>query len=791
MIIKYGSRTLFGRKSKQGKSSGPSKGLLPEGGRSSKEVTGSSLLGDLTSLHGLYDFLNPYIPVEVLKFITLQAVINPDMSQARKNAIRLGNNGHKVRIHMKTKRDRVARAAHERINAKAPHLCEHTHGVDGLFNDLFNQQMIGGPISGEAVIEKSFKGVDKVVLVPTPTIRFKLEEGRYQAYQFLGEVGGNLSGIPLNPLTYTYIATDRMEHSPYALPPFISALEPLVVQKDMFTNIRVMVKKLGLLGLNVVKVKRLQRIKNESETAWAQRNQAFIKEVANGLSNNYYKGILVLPEEQELANHKLTGDARGVSEVVKMIEEQVFSGLCQDPALGGRSYSTTETYAGVVYEVLLALLGNMRQAVKRFMEKVYMLDLSLFGLPVDGVSIVFNPDKSLNPNTETLGQRYKLMNTLDKAKSGMISPDVAAQEEGYSEWDSPDKLEAMSTATASQMAGGVTLDLEFDRSEGQYVYRYPFHDLDSYKTDEKGEDDKTANKAERKLQEWITKALTKELPYFDDLNAQAVVDWAVDFARDNLEAISEDSTVLFDALREHLKGIPAYKEILENKEYKEASRKTTFDAAQYFKEIDLSVFGGNKPSVKIRFGDGDKKAAEMHETVKRIYASRFLDDKTFGTEMRKFAEDFFKKGESVQNGWTDEVEKEFIRRFGYALEGDLHSQMRLIVESHLGRIQSYSRVEQMYEGGIKKSRIIVAPGCCKEICEPMRDKEFIVADVRKVIQSGFVNAETPEAALEFIKQTTLKKEDTDLSIEDLVASGKGFPKYHPHCRCINQGVINK
>jgi len=790
VIIKWGNKTLWGKTASRSNNNGPSRGLLPEGGRSSKEVTGTSLLGDLTALHGLYDFLNPYIPIEVLKYITLLSVINPDLSQARKNAMRLGNNGHKVLINTKNPGSRIVKAAQERINERAPHLCEHTHGVDGLFNLLFNQQMVGGPISAEAVIEKGFKGIEKVVMVPTSTIRFKLEDGRYNAYQVLGEVGGNIAGILLNRLTYSYIATDRMEHSPYALPPFISALEPLVIQKDIFQNIRYMVKKLGLLGLNVVKVKRLQRERNESQEKWIARNQQFIKEVAQGLSANYYKGILVLPDDQELANHSLTGDARGVSDIVRMIEEQVFSGLSQDPAMAGRSYSTTETYAGVVYHTLLAQLGNMRQAIKRFMEKVYMLDLWLCGIPVDGVSLQFKADKRLNPNSETLADRYHLMNSLDKARSGMVSPDAAAQEEGYSEFYDIKKLENAPVSPAS-MSGHVT-EFDFDRGLGQYVFVRHSINLDRYKgDDDRKDDDKKANKVERKLQEWVTKALTKEFPFFEGLKAREVIDWAVDFARDNLEEISQDSTVFFEAIREHLKEIPAYKNILKDKGYKEASKKTTFDAARYFKEIDLSVFGDYKPKVEIRFGDGDKKAAEMHEAVKRLYASRFLDDKSFGTEMRAFAEDFFKKGESVQNGWTEKAEREFIRRFGAALEGDLHSQMRLIVESHFGRIQSYSRVEQLYTGGIKKSRIIVAPGCCSEICEPMRDKEFVVSDVRAIIQKGFINADTPDAALEFIKKTTLTKEDTDLPIEDLVASGKGFPKYHPHCRCTNQGVIEK
>jgi hypothetical protein len=69
----------------------------------------------------------------------------------------------------------------------------------------------------------------------------------------------------------------------------------------------------------------------------------------------------------------------GVYELNRMSEEQVFSGMGTYPAFHGRTDSTTETFADVVYYMLTAQVANMQRVVKRRQELTYMLDLGSAG----------------------------------------------------------------------------------------------------------------------------------------------------------------------------------------------------------------------------------------------------------------------------------------------------------------------------------------------------------------------------------------------------------------------------
>jgi hypothetical protein len=788
-------------------------GLLPPDGRSSVDVgdIGSGLLGALENMSAYYSYLEPTIPLNVLKYITLISIVNADLSQAVKNARLLGNNGHRIIITAKS--TRIHEAAKLRLSDLARNIDPLSAGVDGFINMCFDQLMVPGALSAEAVIAPNMKSVEKVVTVPTFSIRFKYEDSQFRKYQETGNIGGKNWLAPLNELTYSYLAIARAEGSPYAMPPFISALEPLLMQKSIFENVKYMLKKIGLLGLNILTVARLQREQGESLEKWRQRNQTHINDVAKSVHNNYNKGILVLPEGQTCENKPLTQDARGVTEIIQAIEQQVFSGIGADPALFGRSYSTTETYAGVVYNMLLNSLGNMRRLIATFLEKVYMLDLTLNGIPVDNVKLLFNEDKRLDPNTEALAERYRLKNTLDKVNSGMIEPDQGAQEQGYESWYDEEKLKDLNVNPGSE-----TLAFQFDRGLQQYIHLKPAHELHEFTrikpchgltrtdTDNKNKNNPVrecpcssvakpfhmqhteAEQAEEKLNEWIVEYMARVLPYFDEMQSEKVIDWAADYVEKNAQKLKDNPGLFIDDLKQYLGELESYKQIKENKEFGETLEKVHTDMGKFLKTIDLSVFGDNKPKVSIQFGDGDLKAAIMNKRCDNIYFSRFLDNPQFGTQIRAFMSKFFERGESVFGGWTDEIKKDFMVQFGGAIKADLRSQMRLIVESGAGRLQTYSRFEQLYEGGILKAVILVFPGCCS-ICSSFEGVEVEVARVRNIIREGFVNASSPEAALEFIKSTSVTKDDFGVSVEDLLNSGRGFPKYHPHCKCTIRGII--
>ena len=74
----------------------------------------------MDSYFNFYDVINPYVPVEILKYLTIMSIVNPDVCQAVKNWVNIGNTGHKVII--SDKQTRRVDLAIDRINEKAYHL---------------------------------------------------------------------------------------------------------------------------------------------------------------------------------------------------------------------------------------------------------------------------------------------------------------------------------------------------------------------------------------------------------------------------------------------------------------------------------------------------------------------------------------------------------------------------------------------------------------------------------------------------------------------------------------------
>jgi hypothetical protein len=158
-------------------------------------------------------------------------------------------------------------------------------------------------------------------------------------------------------------------------------------------------------------------------------------------------------------------------------EEQVFSGLGTYPAFHGRTDSTTETFADVVYYLLTAQVGNMQRVVKRRQERTYMLDLRLGGIDVDSVSLNFNKAHSRNALQEAQTEEQRFQTVLEKVKVGLITPDEGARELGEENWFDEEKIfgdampPAVPVTNQDNKQQKRTLTLVFNKQTQQYRYQ--------------------------------------------------------------------------------------------------------------------------------------------------------------------------------------------------------------------------------------------------------------------------------------------------------------------------------
>jgi hypothetical protein len=365
--------------------------------------------------------IQPKIPYQFIEFIEELTLTVPDFSQTVKRTQQLGNTGHYVEFSGLSKsKEEEANKAIELMASSV-----YTAGIDGLVNTLFRQILVTGSISIEFVPDIKLEKIEKVVIVPTKTIRFYYDGENYLPYQETTE-----GKTFLNTYQYSYIPLLQYEDSPYSIPPFLSALNLARMQKNSIGDLQNIIKKYGLLGFVFAK-RKIPYNSNMGEEEYKSYLQKELIKFAENFRANFSSGAAVSYDDVDIQHHSITDNTNGAEKIFQMIEQQIASGLDIDPSLLGRTYSTTETYAGVVYHAFLSNLNNIRRLIKRVLEKIYYTHLILQGFQLDRVTVTFNPDKSLNPKADAEVEKINVETVILKLNAGIIDYDTAARELGY------------------------------------------------------------------------------------------------------------------------------------------------------------------------------------------------------------------------------------------------------------------------------------------------------------------------------------------------------------------------
>ena len=313
----------------------------------------------------------------------------------------------------------------------------------GLGLDVIGQIARGGAASVEWVLNKEENKVNRAVLVPIDDIRFKSRtDGSYYPIQWipmkeLGKPGNSKAKetpgeLSLDYPTYKYVPLETVGGSPYGMPPFISILKKLQTQDNIMENIDDITKKLGLLGFVSVMADAPPKTPGESESAYSTRLQTNADDWAKRFNDNMSKGMVFgYRDLMEMNYNAVAGDARGVQQVVQVLEEQIISGFKQDPAMFGRTYSTTETYAGVVYDKFINMLEHYMTIVSTVMKTGIMMQLRFSAIRVKNLGIVYEPPKSLTAKVDAEAERIRCETTILKRDNGIIDQVQAAREMGY------------------------------------------------------------------------------------------------------------------------------------------------------------------------------------------------------------------------------------------------------------------------------------------------------------------------------------------------------------------------
>lgn len=400
-------------------------------------MTDSVLLGEkdktlrdqARSANNFLDGINPSYPIEFLDLIPKLILTTPDLRQAASRSVHLANTGLTFRLVGASKRTQEAADIEIRSLLDAH---------PGIINRLLFQTVSLGAVSAEAVPAMDLSGVEEIRIVPVRRIRFRkaIVQNRERYVPLELRQDGLLH--TLNTEQYLYEALETEEDSPYAIPPFFAALHNVFIQKDGTSNIRKILAKVGLLGFLAMLRDKPRVMPGEDPASYAARLRDELKKFREQSAERIRSGVLYGYNDIKVQHSTVAGDARGFDTVWQANEEQIASGIDFDPALLGRSYSTTETYATVVFTALMAKLRNTRYPTERALKRFVSLHLRLRGYRFDRISADWGEDASMDPQGDATAERereaareIRERSIMARVDAGIIGIDQAAKEMGY------------------------------------------------------------------------------------------------------------------------------------------------------------------------------------------------------------------------------------------------------------------------------------------------------------------------------------------------------------------------
>ncbi len=409
------------------------------------QAEGVSLGGLLQGL----GVLTPEFNIEFIALIERLAIYNPEVSSAVNNIVQLGNTIHPFPTVSfdDSVSDEIRDLALTRLKQKSKIWYAYSGGLMSMTTDLLTQSAIAGCISAEAVPSDSLDGIKKIVLVNPKNIRFKYDPQNdeyltYQLAQLTGLPTQDVEGlIPLNSITYSYIAVQRMGEKPYAIPPFISAMENVMIGKEMANDISVLIKKLGAVGFLEVLLTppKPQQDELNDPKKYEKRTGDYLNKVIPEIEKGVSKGFVTgFKGEHEFEMHSTTGNMLGTNALITANDHKIMRGLKQDPLMFGENTSTTETLARVVLAKMTTQIKSYQNLVCTFLEKVFLMDLRLAGFPITMVEVEMPSPMVGDKLKDEQATEKKLQNLTLLYKQGIIGQTQFAVESGY---EHPDQEE--------------------------------------------------------------------------------------------------------------------------------------------------------------------------------------------------------------------------------------------------------------------------------------------------------------------------------------------------------------
>lgn len=757
--------------------------------------------------------VQPDFNVQLLRALEQLATYNPEVSMAVDNIVQLGNTIDYFPTNIgfdDAVSDEMQKEMIQRLKARSRDWYAYSGGINSMVNDLFAQIAINGSLSAEIVAEKDLSGVKKIVTVAPKNIKFKYDKqtDNYLPYQVNGLTGYNLNGaigIELNPVTYKYIALRRFSEKPYGIPPFLSALENLVVSKDMSENMKYIIRKLGILGFLEVLVDGPKAGPNEDAHAYYKRSKDYLSDVVPEVEKGLAKGFLVgFKDHHEVNMQTTTQNVQGAKDLVEMNDTKLMAGLKQDPLMFGRNFSTTETLGRVVLAKMTSQVDNYQRLVARFMESAFLMDLQLAGYPVKTVEVEFDAPMVGDKLRDAQAREKELANLYGLYDKGIIALQQVAIEAGYEKPDqeeprniglppvdgndpkakTPAKDDTTKTKDdpkAKTSNSRFSIDNNLLHLDIAKFHREHFGDLPVYPYNPEGCNCGDASFSFAKGDDDVSYYVRQYYSATKDVYDKAVAK-SMKTITAALSALGEGAT------EQKVRDVIVYnlfKDWGQNFTAKQKKVVDKFTNVMYrFFRNDKSLLKGIEGGIpEATFRQIDFRAIEYYKKSDQVYLGKFITDPDLKKEITQYIKEAYIDGRKPIGRNPDAMD-DFREKFGTIMDNQ-DFKLRRIIDTTVNKMRNTAAVSYMDQAEVESYAIVgVNDQLQCGYCAAMQGMTFSIKkslgqiDQMSRSQPELVGLDSP-----FVTSLFKKPEDMKgLSADDLQSKGIGLPAYHPHCR---------
>lgn len=736
-------------------------------------------------------------PLYILPILEKLSIWNRHISYAVDNIENLANTEFEIEFDESISDERAIQfKAH--LKAKLNKWYGFSVGSNSLTNDLIRQLATYGAISAEREPDKRLSTIDKIHLIPNFEIEFAYdkESDDYIPLQKLNNIGGvrNTSGsfagyAVLNTETYKYVAMRRFRQEPYGIPAFLSAIQDIIIEKDMVRGFQEMMKRLGMLGFLAILVDMPAKdtARNESDTDYRNRLQDYLKvnheRAKEGFSQGMSVGYKGKHEFQVAGN---TMNAGGAEKLMGIVNSLVFAGLKQDPNMMGQNQSTTETFGRVILAKMITQTSNYQKALKSFFEDTFALELRLFFRYSGDVTVTYSKPLIGDQKREQETEKIKIENAIAKYNQGLISQEKLSEMLNTGEPDEPEPRQIQSNdsklteekeaetteesenqkVVASLNKLGFGSELFPYECPGGCSHKYNFvSDFQDARLDKISS--RYNNAIDKKFSIAIERSLSgikKDISLLPEIATEQrlenvvisnlLKDWDKNFINRIDNDIKKNVSEAYNIFRKDEK---------------------VFKDAAGFNKSKESFFDIPESSLNLL----DFRTIQYLEDLDRVYLGKFITDADTINRIKKFISKAYLSDNPLN---SEEALDRFVEKFGEHVENE-RWKARRIIETTLNKSRNYANIMYINQAEITSFEIVeIVDQLTCDWCAHVDGMKFDVAlEVQKI--KDLTTGEIKDVAAKSPFATTIPIDQfTKMDAATIQSQNTGVPPNHGHCR---------